>query len=88
MVVFIDSLNISNIRVCCWALHFLCSIRTSQTHEEIQESEMEYVTIHGKLTRDELIELEGWNDYDLHDYPVTDEESLDEFLETLREDDE
>lgn len=46
---------------------------------------MEYITIHGKLTRDELIEMEGWNDYDLQDYPVSDEESLDDFLETLRE---
>ena len=68
MAVFVDSFDISNARVYCWALYFLCSIRTSQTHEEIQEGEMEYMTIHGRFTRDELMDMEGWSDYDMMDY--------------------
>ena len=87
MAVFVDSFDISNARVYCWALRVFCSIWTQETREEIQEGEMEYMTIHGRFTRDELMDMEGWSDYDMMDYTITEEESLDDFLGTLRDDD-
>ena len=48
---------------------------------------MEYMTIHGRFTMDELMDMEGWSDYDMMDYTITEEESLDDFLGTLRDDD-
>lgn len=45
---------------------------------------METVSLYGKLTRQEIIELEGYNDFDLMDYEEMDEElPLEEFLETI-----
>ena len=51
---------------------------------------MEYVSHHGKFSAEELIELEGWNVYDLTDLndALDDEECLEEFLEIVKKEDE